>query len=380
MRTVFDCLYTRHVTQKRKQWHDGTATLWTSNRKVQLRDEAEHVVTEQFLSARHEQLVCGRVVQIDRFLVEVLSVRSEHSEPDLGQQLLPAAPTSTRRAPRPRLPPKKTRTAESLSEVLKQYAVAPLRPHELRDRSRGRVSSQPLFLPSDDDMDEQTNGYGASPVRKPALDRGTPRGAASGRPSLPLPLRALHQHPRSLGEQVEQLEQLPRAAERFRAPQPWPQLGKENPMQTPASVGSIVSTGDGADFRTRALGSPVSESSDEQEDAALARPEAATFACSAAPAGGALGTATARPGAARPTPIPRADPESDPFVEDDAAESGEDALFSSDVEVVHVAPAQRSAMFARIPEALPAVGAWTKEAYALFSWHPPRVKREERRR
>lgn len=48
----------------------------------------------------------------------------------------------------------------------------------------------------------------------------------------------------------------------------------------------------------------------------------------------------------------------------------------SDVELVEVANKPRRSLFENMPSNLSSTGPWTKEAYLLFSWHPPVVKEE----
>lgn len=53
-----------------------------------------------------------------------------------------------------------------------------------------------------------------------------------------------------------------------------------------------------------------------------------------------------------------------------------EGLYSSEVEITRVEPAEKNALFNSIPPSLPKQGPWTKEAYILFSWHPPPIKKE----
>lgn len=48
----------------------------------------------------------------------------------------------------------------------------------------------------------------------------------------------------------------------------------------------------------------------------------------------------------------------------------------SDVSIVDCGPASHKSLFEDLPADIPQEGPWTKEAYLLFSWHPPIVKRE----
>lgn len=48
----------------------------------------------------------------------------------------------------------------------------------------------------------------------------------------------------------------------------------------------------------------------------------------------------------------------------------------SDIELVEVADRPRRSLFENMPPDLSTTGPWTKEAYLLFSWHPPVVKEE----
>lgn len=48
----------------------------------------------------------------------------------------------------------------------------------------------------------------------------------------------------------------------------------------------------------------------------------------------------------------------------------------SDIELIDVVNCDRRSVFENMPSDLAPTGPWTKEAYLLFSWHPPLIKRE----
>lgn len=283
MRT-YKCLYTRHLTQKRKQWLDGKLTVY-ANHKVQLKDEFNALIDEQFL--RSENLDVGKMLQIGRVLVDIIELVYEKDEKPKAAEIernINDYRSSKRKLLSSLSTPKLKINSKfrpnllnnSLSEVLKTAVVEPIKPHELRGKH---------FYKKPAVFSETAKDF------KPAVDLNEQSCQKQKDADVDLYSRF---------DEIYEFNESNELVELNRAPD----TNECKPLAT----------------NYQALCSPPSS------------------------------------------------PISDSL-----------SLASSDVEVVSVEPSKKNAMFSYIPENLPSTGPWTKEAYVLFSFHPPKssIKLEE---
>ena len=328
----FQALYTTQLTQKRKKWHDGRCVFNYAARRKKLLDEDGRVLAEELWRPdRSGEPEAGAQLTFERFLVELDSlvrVKVVRDEP----------------APPPRRPgPSGIGAPEPVVEVVPRAKPSPRRPVVLPDMGPPLTEVLPAIgrmRPLSVEPELKRRKY--QPWADPATELGPDQVTASNWP------------PQPAQKEVPQREEPSWAA-------PTPDArGFGGHEETPNWDGAASADATWAAVKIEDDGPLADASEDDPME------------------NGSVGQAE---------PVRQAEPVTadvagvDDAIDDAALQAPDtyelDSDLESDVDIVDAGPAsQRRSLFEDVPADPPQEVPWTKEAYLLFSWHPPVVKSE----